>query len=347
MKIMRIYQKLPPMMGGMEKHIASLTHEQIKEGAQVDLFFSEGDKLSQHDVQLNLIPYTKIKPQALSNFLFYSHIIFYCLIKRKKYDLIHIHGDWSSFIFSKLLKLLTSSKIIIGSFHGKIKRHKFKVYKFAYQQPDILYVTGKSEATFLNHYLSSNVSWIHSGVNEIFYQTDCKVKSIDVLTVANCLSVKNIELLISIAQLLPFYTFVHIGGGNWESYAEQAKSLGIFNIKFRGPQTLATIANSMACAKVFLLTSHEEGTPTVILEALVSKCYVVTTNSCDFSDIINENNGYVGTSFDANEFSDRISQFIKSEYLDFLANEKSYSSYSWPEIAKRISELSTDYLSTK
>ena len=52
MKILRIYTRLPPLIGGMENHIAQLTKEQIKLGHDVVIYFNKGDKVSSHDVQV-------------------------------------------------------------------------------------------------------------------------------------------------------------------------------------------------------------------------------------------------------------------------------------------------------
>ena len=340
-RILRIYQKIPPSMGGMEKHIANLTKEQKKAGFQVDVYFVKGDKLGVNDIQFGMLPYTKIKPQALSNFLFYINISLFCFFNKKKYDVIHIHGDWSSFVFSKLLKLIVSSQGVIGSFHGKISPTKFRWFKFAYKQPDTIYVTGKSEEAFLNHHLSNTVSWIHSGVNCAFYKKNQSEKYIDVLTVANCLPVKNIDLLLDVAKSLPDKNFVHIGGGSWKEYSKKAKALSVNNIEFRGALGVNEVALAMSCAKSFLLTSFEEGTPTVILEALVSHCYVVTTNSCDLSGIINEQNGYVSSCFDVAEISEALSNFLNSGYLDLSYD---YSIYSWSEVAKKVNRLSLNLI---
>ena len=71
MKILRIYQRLPPLLGGMENHIAQLTREQIKLGHEVIIFFKQGSKVTYDDVQLTKIPLFKIKPQFLGVLIFH------------------------------------------------------------------------------------------------------------------------------------------------------------------------------------------------------------------------------------------------------------------------------------
>ena len=52
MKILRIYTRLPPLIGGMEIHIAQLTKEQIKLGHDVKIYFNKGIKVTSEDVQV-------------------------------------------------------------------------------------------------------------------------------------------------------------------------------------------------------------------------------------------------------------------------------------------------------
>ena len=68
MKILRIYTRLPPLIGGMENHIAQLTKEQIKLGHDVVIYFNKGDKFSAHDVQVTKYSLSTLKPQFLGFF---------------------------------------------------------------------------------------------------------------------------------------------------------------------------------------------------------------------------------------------------------------------------------------
>ena len=108
MKILRIYTRLPPLIGGMENHIAQLTKEQIKLGHDVVIYFNKGDKVSSHDVQVTKYSLYKLKPQFLGFFLFHFLVLIRLLSSQNKFELIHIHGDWSSLVFSKLIKDIAS-----------------------------------------------------------------------------------------------------------------------------------------------------------------------------------------------------------------------------------------------
>ena len=51
MRILRIYNRYPPMPGGMEKHIFYLTQEQRK-NHYVKVIFNEGEAQSEFDVKI-------------------------------------------------------------------------------------------------------------------------------------------------------------------------------------------------------------------------------------------------------------------------------------------------------
>ena len=53
MKILRLYTRLPPLLGGMENHIAQLTREQIKLGHEVRIYFNQGLCVTDKDIQIN------------------------------------------------------------------------------------------------------------------------------------------------------------------------------------------------------------------------------------------------------------------------------------------------------
>ena len=54
MKILRIYTRLPPLIGGMEIHIAQLTKEQIKLGHDVKIYFNKGNPYSTEKIDADI-----------------------------------------------------------------------------------------------------------------------------------------------------------------------------------------------------------------------------------------------------------------------------------------------------
>ena len=71
MKILRLYYKVPPLKGGMEKHIYFLSRLQSKQN-EVTVFYNQGDRITDNDVQiLPNFRVDKLKPQFLCVILFH------------------------------------------------------------------------------------------------------------------------------------------------------------------------------------------------------------------------------------------------------------------------------------
>jgi glycosyltransferase involved in cell wall biosynthesis len=346
MNILRIYQKIPPNPGGMEQHIYQLTKEQVDNGCDVTLAFNSGSKLSEHDIVVSkFFSLSSIKPQSLSNFIFYTILIFKLLVNRKKFDVVHIHGDWSSFIFSRIIKKIVDANIVLGSFHGKLNIARLKLILYSFNKLDGLYTTGLDEYEYLTGRLGIPIMWCHSGVDSKFYQDEVDLGidlGIDldrdfVLSVGNCVPVKNIQLIIEVATNMPSVQFIHIGGGSLlSSYLEKTKDLK--NLKFLGSKNKSTVVQAMGKAKVFLLTSYSEGTPTVILEALVKNCFIVSSNSCNLSSILNKESGVVIDGFDMKNYTSALKIYLKKETL----KESKYDHFSWKAVSNVITRFTNE-----
>jgi glycosyltransferase involved in cell wall biosynthesis len=143
MKILRIYTKLPPLKGGMEKHIYNLTKLQIRDNHFVKVFFNDGEEISQNDEKICKLKLHRLKPQIIGFFIFYFLIVFKLLLKKQKFDIIHIHGDWSSLLFIKLLKKFTNAKLVVLSLHGQLtsKYNHQKLLPKLVQDVDLIYPT--------------------------------------------------------------------------------------------------------------------------------------------------------------------------------------------------------------
>ncbi|MEJ3626008.1 glycosyltransferase [Vibrio vulnificus] len=350
MKLLRIYINMPPNIGGLEKHVYSLSCEQEKLGILVTHAFNSGSKVFRRDVKV--IPYVKlakIKPAFLRDFIFYTCLMCMLAFRFKRFDVIHIHGDWSAFLFAKLLKKITRSKIVIGSCHGQISPRKKNVNKIAYSMLDGVYTTGLRETQYLKTLIKVRTEWFHSGVDDIFFdkinQTE---KFVDVISVGNCLPVKNIDLIINIAEKLPHLSFKHIGSGPLlESLKDRVNENKIGNMKFLGGKSKFQVAEEMKRSKVFLLTSYSEGTPTALLEAKTCGCIVISSPSCQLDSILNSNSDKVINSFDAFDYLEPICNAV-SHYSSLRANNSAeFEVFSWANVSKKITEFTLEIYAGK
>ena len=244
MKILRIYTKLPPLLGGMEKHIFQLTKYQLQNNF-VKVFYNDGDAISKNDEKICKLKVYKMKPQFLGMTLFYIKIVFKLIFKKEQFDIVHIHGDWSSLLFVKLLKKLTNTKFMVLSLHDQLtpKYTHQKLLPKLVQDVDLIFSTGYDTAKELEKLSGKKVIVQPSGINEIFFEKfDKKFDNniFTIVTVANLFPKKNIELILDIAKELKKFRFIIVGDGTHrevlETKIEQENISNIELVGFKKPE---------------------------------------------------------------------------------------------------------------
>lgn len=348
MNILRIYPILPPRPGGMEKHIFRLTEEQRKLGHNVTVAFNHGEATAPSDIRvLPFFNLLRIQPQVLFDLVFYFFLLIKIVQQRQCFDVVHVHGDWSAFFCAQLVAKLTKSKLV-GSFHGVARYGKWRgVYRLAFKRYSMIYATGTQETAYFNSFNEVPVRWQHSGIDPVFFDTVVdRVRSYDVISVGSFVPIKNFDLIVKIAFLMPNAKFIMIGDGLQKNLIEATcRSQAISNITFVGHLTPSEVAQQLRNARIFLSTSFAEGTPTALLEAMACGLAVVTSKSNDYDELIKPGkNGYIIEGFQANCYVKRIQELLDDESLLLKISRRNTEqaiSYGWPEVAKRITEWMT------
>jgi glycosyltransferase involved in cell wall biosynthesis len=323
MKILRIYIKLPPHHGGMENHISKLTKIQNK-SHEVTLYFNSGKNISERDKKI--FPNYKtldVRPVFLSFFIFYFGVIWELLFKKQKFDIVHLHGDWSSFVFASLIKRFTSAKVICFSMHGTIKTHsnwQKKILKYSLKPADIVFSTGFENHEWITSFCAKSV-FQPSGVSDVFFKkSNLPIKQKDVfriITVGNFFPVKNTKMIIEIASKLPDFEFNIIGDGReYDNLINDVKKLGCKNVVFKGYLSKEKIKNELLQSDLFLFTSFFEGTPTAIMESMACGLPIVSSNAGKVESIVKNNeNGFVIQDYNIESYIYKIVELSNNQEL--------------------------------
>ena len=346
MKILRIYTKLPPLKGGMEKHIYNLSQMQLKAGHFVQLFFNDGEKLSLHDKKISKLKLHKTKPQFLGMLIFYLAIIKELIFQKQKFDIVHIHGDWSSLLFFKIIKRLTKAKIVCFSIHDKLSAsftHQKLLPKLV-QDIDLIFSTGYDTAQELERLSKKKVIVQPSGISELFFEEfkkDFNNSIFTLVTVANLFPKKNIELILEIAKELKDCRFIIVGDGIHRKFLEdKIKDENILNVELVGFKTPKEVRDYYLESDCYLLTSFAEGTPTSALEALSCGLVIVSSNAGGLGNIVKEEeNGFIIDSFDKNIFIEKIRLLKNDKSLRekiFEKNKALAKEFNWDKVTKNI-----------
>jgi len=289
----------------MEKHIYFLTKFQ-NVSDEVTVFFNQGDAISFNDNKiLSWIKLYKIKPLFIGVFIFYIFIILKLLFNRKKFDVLHVHGDWSALVFIKIIKKLTRAKVVVYTSHGIITnnfQHR-KLLPMTLKNVDLIFTTGHESAEVLQRLINKKVIVQPSGINSVFFEPSSSESSVNikfqVITVANLVPIKNLSLVVEIAKEMPDIGFIIVGEGpENETLLNNIKINGLKNIQLVGYKTPEEIKKIYNASNCFLLTSIAEGTPTSILEAMASGLPIVSSNAGGIDNIIVDKvNGFIINNF--------------------------------------------------
>lgn len=344
--ILRVYSKIPPQNGGMENHIKQLTLEQIKLGHKVIIAFNAGEKIS--DTDMHILPSFNVHkvPSPLSFFVFYFFLIISLVFKPQKVDIIHLHGDWSSYIFAPVIKFLTKSQKVFFTFHGGMNNgfmHR-SVLPLTLKLSDKIFCTGHESYQKIKN---KNKVWQPSGVSDHFYNSNTKKdyikKDIDVISVKMFRKNKNVQTVLEIAKLLPQYTFAIIGDGqDYENIKQQLEIELTKNVTLLGQKSTIEIIHYLSKSKLFLHTSLEEGTPTVVMEAMCMGLPIVSSNAGGTESVVkNFRNGFiVKNDFkNATEYAEKVELLLNNEtlYEDMVKNNiRDSQCFKWENVAQNI-----------
>lgn len=152
---------------------------------------------------------------------------------------------------------------------------------------------------FKNHHIDPFMV-AENGINESAFPSFNKLeRKIDILGAGSLIPLKNYNLFIDIvfelSKMIPDIRCVIIGTGPMENELnEKVKRLGLENrVEFTGLLQHAGVFDYMNNSKIFMHTSHYEGNSTVLMEALYSGCY--TISSQPLSNALTENLSLVKT----------------------------------------------------
>lgn len=347
MRVLRIYPFLPPLPGGMEKHIQRLTQEQRLLGCDVTVIFNRGNETSPRDLQvLPALNLRGIRPQLLRDMIFYLAVLLKIMFGSIRADIVHIHGDWSAFLFGRVLGWAAGARARVASVHGVLRKGRWAwVYKQALKGYTVVYCTGAGDATYLQQVGVTAARWQNSGIDTEFFveatTSNDKVATADIVCVANFFPVKNLALVIEIARAVPDMNFVLIGDGPLRSSLESVCLKDkLKNVRFTGKLSVEEICQQLSVSRIFLSTSFSEGTPTALLEAMARGLPVVTSCSNDYRRLIEKGrNGYVVDGFNAESYVKLLRELLENQPLRddiSIRNSIEAKRHAWPEVAKRI-----------
>lgn len=291
-RIVRVYHRHPPQIGGMETHIERLSEAQRGLGVKVTNVFNAGECLHEHVRIWPRWDLSRVRPAVLRNALFYAGTLWAAHSLRKGGPtVLHVHGDWSDFLFSKLLARALRSQLVVATIHSGIQKKVAPAYRMSLSHCALILATGRQERDWLTDALGRNVHHMPSAPLDVFFSDRAEGPTAvwDVICVAKFRKVKRVDLVIDCAKMRPQFRFAIIGDGpQQEEIERKVGELGVSNVTLLGKLPAGDVASHLRRSRAFLLTSTEEGTPTAALEAMACGLPVVLTPSNDYRWLIEQ-----------------------------------------------------------
>jgi glycosyltransferase involved in cell wall biosynthesis len=345
----------PHIQGGVEKHCECLYPLIASEEIRITVFrrkpyvFSAGESCAH--IRFIDLPSTRIKgfEAVLHSFL----ATLYCLALRP--DAVHIHNIGPA-LFSPLLKLVRTKTVL--TYHSPNYEHKKwnflsrKILKLSEKialstAATVIFVNDRQRLKFNSRILAKSV-YIPNGVgspqfadNDSFLQSIRVPKRKYVLAVGRIPPEKGFDYLIRAFEeaCLDGYQLVIAGGVEGEQAydAELKKNVHTGNIIFTGYVSGEPLAQLYMHAALFVLPSHNEGMPIVLLEAMSYSLPILASNIVANRAVGLPEHSYFKAG-DEKELSERLRQTIAANQPERIRYDN-LDKYNWKHIAEKTTEV--------
>lgn len=326
MKILQIISGLGN--GGAEKFVVELSNQLAKEHDVTICSFKKVEPWMEFPKQISknirLIDANK-KP----GFDVSLYVRLYKIIKLQKPSVIHFHLDATLKYILPLVIIFPKIKFL-HTLHSDVNREKVKIFKqlnklkFILKKVKLVTITSNIQAEVAKVFPKLPIYMIENGICSLTYTSDVYIIKEEILklkknedtfvaiTIGRLDENKNQELLIKVFNSIENAILLIIGDDPSmdKNYFNKLKSIKTNNIHILGTRT--NVADYLAHSDVFVFSSHNEGLPISVLEAMSIGLPIITTPAGGLKSIIkNKINGFVAEDWEIESMKKIIHNFIK------------------------------------
>jgi glycosyltransferase involved in cell wall biosynthesis len=271
--------------------------------------------------------------------LFYFNCLIYLWLRRKQFDIIHVHMmEWPAFVAVRIGRLLNKPVVIKDSTMNGI----FNILRYpggAKKQKDIARYAHCVAMTCMikENYLkagvpSDHITTIPNGIHIEPRPDTNKVWGQRVIFVGNLTQqpAKGIDILLNawrtVVEQYSKATLQIVGSGDLHTYRAYADAKGIgSSVNFMGRQQ--NVRQLLLDADIFVLPSRREGMSNALMEAMMCSMPVVATNVSGSQDLITHNeSGLLVPSADSSKLSEAIITMLRDPERAIAMGKKAYES---------------------
>lgn len=341
----------PGVQGGVEVHCENL-YPHFGVETQISVYRRNPYLSSQSNVHYRNISFVDLPSTRIKGFEAVFHtFISACNVICKRPDVVHVHNIGPG-MFTPLLKLFGLR--VCMTYHSPNYEHK----KWGFIARNILRLgewlslNFADEVIFVNKYQMEKVAakyvkkshYLPNGINKV--SRSCDTHFLDkydlkvgeyVLAVGRITPEKGFDVLIKAVQTSNVKTLVIAGASDHDkSFYDYLKSLDVNNkVVFTGFTTGEDLRQLYSHARMFVLSSFNEGFPLVLLEAMGYGLPLVVSDIPATHLIDLPKTAYVSVG-DVSAFSSRISQTWKDGAIKM---QYDLSEYDWGAIASETERI--------
>lgn len=186
-----------------------------------------------------------------------------------------------------------------------------------------------------------NIIYIPNGLSEEYFsiKPSKKSNSKEVLFLGRIAPIKNLEILLKVAKILPEVNFSIVGSAE-KDYLSNLKEIisreKISNVSFYNPIfNLREKIETLDKHKILILPSKREAMPLVLLEALARGKVVIASKTDGAKEIIQDSkNGFLYDSWDFKRLAEILKKNLKVNNKLSSSAKNSAEKYSWKKLIK-------------
>lgn len=351
LRVLRISERVPPLRGGKEIHVAELTRHQVAHGDTVHLYYRYGDGAGLGASTATRISFTEHLSGALG-----SCLLALAVARRRRslptVDVIHLHGDFAEIPpLARLSRQLHAP--LVMTVHGQMNARYRRSSRWALRHIDHVIALGNQVAKDLidRGVPASKVTVMSSGLATDLLDAAAneEVQSGLVVSVGSLDEVKNHEQTIRAVLDQPEESqarLVLIGEGPARSRL-QALASGSERVTFLGQLSRPEAYKQVARAQVFVIASRVtatkgEGVPTALLEAMYLRRHCLVSTGASPRPVVTDDTAY--ETFDP--FSDDLASLLASALGDPERSaaigrraHAAVATLDWPTVAGHVRQV--------
>jgi glycosyltransferase involved in cell wall biosynthesis len=356
LRVLRVSERIPPLRGGKEIHVAELTRAQVSAGHDIAVLYRFGD-----DSQLASpgIPVTLPPPVAALGGLAGTALFSAAAARRARRraappDVVHVHGDLAEAWWMARYARQVGAAVVL-TVHGGLHPRYARPSRYSFSRVDGFIAHGERVRRDLCRcgVPEDRVRVMSSGLATDLIDAARVAATREpglIVAVGSLDAVKNIDTIIRAVLRVPDVVDVRLEVIGEGPRSDELKSLAgdSHRIRFLGQLSRPEVYRRVAAADAFVMASRRlrgkgEGVPTALLEAMaLGRLSIVSTAATPSPAVTDERSYWTFDPDDPERLGQLILEAVTNRTVRQRTGERARAAVAhldWHELARRIDDL--------